>query len=63
MSGGGTYGAFEAGALWGMFYAANDSKKFEYDVITGVSAGSVNLGAMALFEKEDVENMIHILSD
>lgn len=63
MSGGGTYGAFEAGALWGMFYASNDSKKFEYDVITGVSAGSVNLGGMSLFEKEDVENMIVTLSN
>jgi len=61
MSGGGTYGAYEAGALWGMFYT-NDTtenrKKFEYQVVTGISAGSINTGGLALFAVGDEENAI-----
>merc|ERR1712226_1028144 len=65
MSGGGTYGAYEAGALWGMFYT-NDTKenreKFKYNVVTGISAGSINTGGLALFEWGDEENAIRTLS-
>ena len=42
MSGGGAHGAFEAGVLWGLVKNDKDKRKFEYDVITGVSAGSIN---------------------
>ena len=63
MSGGGTFGAYEAGALWGLYYGDNDKTKFEYDVVTGVSAGAINTGAIILFEIGDEENMVNTLSE
>jgi len=58
MSGGGSRGSYEAGALWGMYYAAEDKSIFEYDVVTGVSAGAINAFAYALFEKGDEVNAL-----
>lgn len=63
MSGGGTLGAYEAGAVYGLYHASEDKTNFEYDVITGVSAGSINLGAMGLFEIGDEENMLDVISE
>lgn len=63
MSGGGTKGAFEAGVLWGMYYAMEDKTEFEYDVVTGVSAGSLNTMAVALHPKGDEEAMVKEMSD
>lgn len=53
MSGGAALGAYEAGALWGLIKntQADDLEKFGYDVVTGVSAGSINAMAVSLFEK------------
>jgi predicted acylesterase/phospholipase RssA len=51
LSGGGARGAYEAGVLWGMYHADDDKTNYEYDVITGVSAGGINLGPIVLFEK------------
>lgn len=64
MSGGGTYGAYQAGALWGMLYTdIYDKHKFEYHVVTGISAGSINLGGVGLFAVGDEENMVKTLSE
>ena len=63
MSGGGTKGAFEAGALWGMYYATEDKSTMAYDVSTGVSAGAINTGGLALFAPGDEDNMLKALSD
>lgn len=63
MSGGGVKGAFEAGALWGLILNSEDKSKFAYDVVTGVSAGAINLGAVSLFDIGDEENMVKTLSD
>ena len=63
MSGGGTLGSYEAGALWGMYYAGNDKKEFEYDVVTGVSAGSINLVGVSVYAKGDEEAMVKDLSN
>ena len=63
MSGGGTLGAYEAGVVYGLYHASEDKTKFEYDVITGVSAGSINLGAMALFEIGDEATMLDVISE
>ena len=41
LSGGGANGAWEAGALYAMLHEGNPSD-FEYDVVTGVSVGSIN---------------------
>ena len=49
MSGGGSNGAWEAGVLWG-FLNYGDHADFAYDVITGVSAGSMNTAALAGWE-------------
>ena len=62
MSGGGTLGAYEAGVAYGLYHASEDKTKFEYDVITGVSAGSINLGAFGLFEIGDEGNMLDVIS-
>jgi predicted acylesterase/phospholipase RssA len=53
MSGGGAKGAFEAGALYGLYHTNTDKTKFMYDVITGVSAGAINLGAVSLYDIGD----------
>lgn len=50
MSGGGVKGAYEAGVLYGMYHAEQtDKTKFAYDVVSGVSAGSINAGALSMF--------------
>ena len=50
LSGGGANGSWEAGVLWGLanYGTASD---YEYDVLTGVSAGSINAAAMAGWKK------------
>ena len=53
MSGGGAYGAYEAGALWGLIQNSEDKSGFKYDVVTGVSAGSINALAVSLFSPGD----------
>lgn len=51
MSGGGSKGAYEAGALYGLINTDTDKAKYEYDVVTGVSAGAINTGAVSVFGK------------
>jgi len=63
MSGGGAKGAYEAGVLYGLYNNIPDKKTMAYDVVTGVSAGSINTAAVILFEKGDEQNMINFLSD
>ena len=63
MSGGGSKGAYEAGALYGLIMNDPDKTKYEYDVVTGVSAGSINTGAISLFKPGDEVNMVQFLSD
>ena len=63
MSGGGVKGAFEAGALWGLVLNSEDKSKFAYDVVTGVSAGAINLGGISLFDIGDEERMVKIISE
>jgi predicted acylesterase/phospholipase RssA len=58
MSGGGAKGAFEAGALYGLYHTNIDKTKFMYDVVTGVSAGAINLGAVSLYDIGDEKNMV-----
>ena len=46
LSGGGSNGAWEAGVLWGFVNYGNPDD-FAYDVVSGISAGSINAMAMA----------------
>ena len=62
LSGGGAMGAYEAGALWGLYYALENKTDMTYDVVTGVSAGSINMGGVALFDKGDEEELVKFLS-
>ena len=62
MSGGGAFGAWEAGVLWGMYHAEPDKTKFQYDVVSGVSAGAINGAAMATFAPGDEVNMLNTLT-
>ena len=41
LSGGGSNGAWEMGVLWGFLHYGSPAD-FEYDVVTGISAGSIN---------------------
>jgi predicted acylesterase/phospholipase RssA len=52
LSGGGSNGAYEAGVLWG-FLHYGDPEDFRYDVVSGVSAGSINSAAMSPWEIGD----------
>ena len=63
MSGGGAHGAYEAGALWGIYNSLEDKSDLEYDVVTGVSAGSINTGAMIVFDKGKEGTLVEFLSN
>jgi len=64
MSGGGAKGAFEAGVLYGLYHSTeNPGEKFDYDVISGVSAGAINTAGMSLYPKNQTEFVVQLLSD
>ena len=52
MSGGGSNGAWEAGILWGLVHYG-DASQYTYDVVTGISIGSVNAAGLAIWEIGD----------
>ena len=55
---GGSKGAYEAGALWGIYYALKDlgqQAKMAYDSISGVSVGSINTFFLSFFPKGQEE--------
>ena len=52
MSGGGTNGAWEAGVVWGLAHYG-DPTEYEYDVVSGVSAGSMNTAMMSVWSPSD----------
>ena len=60
LSGGASRGAWEAGVLWGLTHYG-DPNDFKYDVVTGVSAGSINAITLAGWpigrEKEWTESL------
>ena len=52
MSGGGSNGAWEAGVVWGLNHYG-DPNDYQYDVVSGVSAGSMNAAALSVWAPED----------
>lgn len=50
LEGGGDRGAYHAGAM-SKFYDMLPTVEYQYDFCTGISAGSMNCAAWALFEK------------
>ena len=63
MSGGGSKGSYEAGVLYGLVTNDPDKANYAYDVVTGVSAGSINSVGVSLFAPGDETNMVQFLSD
>ena len=57
MSGGGTNGAWESGVLWGLINYGN-ADDYKWDVVTGVSIGSVNSAYMAMYAVGDEANAV-----
>jgi len=48
LSGGGNKGAWEAGIVWGLTHYGNPDD-FVYDVMTGVSAGTINSVSLSFY--------------
>ena len=62
LSGGGTNGAWEAGVVWGLTHYGNP-EDFEWDMHTGVSAGSINTAGLAGWDpKQTVESTEYLSS-
>jgi predicted acylesterase/phospholipase RssA len=61
LSGGANNGAWEAGVLWGLTHYGNPAD-FAWDVVTGVSAGAINTGAIVVFATGDEVAMSEFLS-
>ena len=55
LSGGGTNAVWESGVFWGLVHYG-DPDDFKYDVVTGISGGSINTGMISLFEIGDEVN-------
>lgn len=62
MSGGGANGAWEAGVVWGLMNHGNP-EDFEYDMVVGISAGSINTIGMIGFDPKDGLANAQYLSD
>jgi len=48
LSGGGSNGAWEAGVIWGLLHYGNPDE-YKWDVVSGVSAGSVNTAGIGVW--------------
>jgi predicted acylesterase/phospholipase RssA len=56
LSGGGSEGAWEAGVIWGLVNYG-DPKDFEWEQVTGISAGAINTAGMVGFRPDQgIEN-------
>ena len=62
MSGGGNRGAWEAGVLWGLAHYGNPDD-YQWDVVSGISAGSINTCGAAMFDPADVVEYSEWLSN
>jgi NTE family protein len=58
LSGGGSHGAFEAGVITKLIEEGN-----KYDIIVGVSAGSLNVGFLSSVKQYEWNDNIHILNE
>lgn len=63
LSGGGSKGAYEAGVLWGIYNQLQNKADMQYDIVTGVSAGSINTFATGLFAPGDEKNLVEFLKN
>lgn len=63
MSGGGSFGSYEAGVLYGLVKNAEDPSDFAWDVMSGVSAGSINSVAGSMWPPGTENEMVEWLSE
>ena len=64
LSGGGSNGAWESGVLWGLLNYSTEEQKsdYRYDVVSGVSIGSINASAFAVYglgQESDAVELIY----
>merc|ERR1719329_372798 len=62
LSGGGAKGSYEVGALWQMARML-DEKEMQYDVVSGISVGGINAGALSLFDKGREKEATQFMKD
>ena len=62
LSGGSNNGAWEAGVLWGLLNYG-DQADFEWDVVTGVSAGALNTCMISTYPTGEEKEMTEYLSN
>jgi predicted patatin/cPLA2 family phospholipase len=61
LEGGGSLGAYQAGAVKALSEVVTPISELEWDVITGVSVGALNAFGLSLWEKEEVVGMADFL--
>ena len=63
MKGGGVHGSYEVGVLKA-FFENMDPQEFKYDIVSGVSAGSINAAVLAMYppgqEKQALDELLQI---
>ena len=62
LNGGGSKGAYQAGAIYGFMHEGNPDD-FQWDVVTGISGGAINACGMSVWAKEDGLAMSEWLSN
>ena len=62
LNGGGSKGAYQAGAIYGFMHEGNP-EDFQWDVVSGISGGAINTCAMSVWAKEDGLAMSEWLSN
>ena len=62
LSGGANNGAWESGVIWGLLHYGK-AEDYEWDVVSGISAGSINTAAMSPWGVGDEYVMSEWLSD
>jgi len=62
LQGGGDKGAYQAGVLWSLIYNGTSPNNVKYDVLTGISAGSINSIGVAMYQIGDEVNLANFLN-
>jgi predicted acylesterase/phospholipase RssA len=62
LEGGGNKGSYQAGVIWGFAHYGNPDE-FQWDVVSGISAGAVNTGALSVWAPDQMFEMSEWLSD
>ena len=52
LNGGGAKGAYQSGVIYGFMHDGNPDD-FQWDVVSGISGGAINTGALSVWAPED----------